>query len=109
VGVTPETIQLVRGGKEQLHIPRAEVHRVYAVLQRSRSRRAAPWIGMAAGGAVGVGVGWAIGDPPGCKLFCKVPRTASVPILGLVGAGIGALVGHFIGGRSERLAYSVRP
>jgi hypothetical protein len=51
-------------------------------------------IGMAIGGGAGAGTGYAIG---GCQAGkdCFVPRSAGAVILGLAGAGVGAVTGFF--------------
>ena len=104
--VTPESLQLVRRRKEQNDIPRTEIHRVF--LKRSHARSAAPWIGAAAGFGVGFAGGWAAGDPPSCQFLCFAPKPATGAVFGAVGAGLGALVGHFAAGKAEKLVYRAR-
>ena len=104
--VTPESLQLVRRRKEQNDIPRTEIHRVF--LKRSHARAAAPWIGAAAGFGVGFAGGWAAGDPPSCQFLCFAPKPATGAVFGAVGAGLGALVGHFAAGKAEKLVYRAR-
>jgi hypothetical protein len=104
--VTPESLQLVRRRKEQNDIPRTEIRRVF--LKRSRARAAAPWIGAAAGFGVGFAGGWAAGDPPSCQFLCFAPKPATGAVFGAVGAGLGALVGHFAAGKAEKLVYRAR-
>ena len=104
--VTPESLQLVRRRKEQNDIPRTEIHRVF--LKRSHARAAAPWIGAAAGFGVGFAGGWAAGDPPSCQFLCFAPKPATGAVFGAVGAGLGALVGHFAAGKAEKLVYTAR-
>jgi hypothetical protein len=106
--VMPDSLQLVRRQKEQNDIPRTEIRRVYRVLQRSRARAAAPWIGAAAGFGVGFAGGWAAGDPPSCQFLCFAPKPATGAVFGAVGAGLGALVGHFAAGKAEKLVYRAR-
>ena len=104
--VTPESLQLVRRRKEQNDIPRTEIHRVF--LKRSHARAAAPWIGAAAGFGLGFAGGWAAGDPPSCQFLCFAPKPATGAVFGAVGAGLGALVGHFAAGKAEKLVYTAR-
>ena len=104
--VTPDSLQLVRRQKEQNDIPRTEIRRVF--LKRSRARAAAPWIGAAAGFGVGFAGGWAAGDPPSCQFLCFAPKPATGAVFGAVGAGLGALVGHFAAGKAEKLVYRAR-
>jgi hypothetical protein len=104
--VTPDSLQLVRRRKEQNDIPRTEIRRVF--LKRSRARAAAPWIGAAAGFGVGFAGGWAAGDPPSCQFLCFAPKPATGAVFGAVGAGLGALVGHFAAGKAEKLVYRAR-
>jgi len=104
--VAPESLQLVRRRKEQNDIPRTEIHRVF--LKRSHARAAAPWIGAAAGFGVGFAGGWAAGDPPSCQFLCFAPKPATGAVFGAVGAGLGALVGHFAAGKAEKLVYRAR-
>ena len=104
--VTPDSLQLVRRRKEQNDIPRTEIRRVF--LKRSRARAAAPWIGAAAGFGVGFAGGWAAGDPPSCQFLCFAPKPATGAVFGAVGAGLGALVGHFAAGKTEKLVYRAR-
>ena len=104
--VTPESLQLVRRRKEQNDIPRTEIHRVF--LKRSRARAAAPWIGAAVGFGAGFAGGWAAGDPPSCQFLCFAPKPATGAVFGAVGAGLGALVGHFAAGKAEKLVYRAR-
>lgn len=104
--VTPDSLQLVRRRKEQNDIPRTEIHRVF--LKRSHARAAAPWIGAAAGFGLGFAGGWAAGDPPSCQFLCFAPKPATGAVFGAVGAGLGALVGHFAAGKAEKLVYRAR-
>jgi hypothetical protein len=104
--VTPDSLQLVRRQKEQNDIPRTEIRRVF--LKRSHARAAAPWIGAAAGFGVGFAGGWAAGDPPSCQFLCFAPKPATGAVFGAVGAGLGALVGHFAAGKAEKLVYRAR-
>lgn len=104
--VTPDSLQLVRRRKEQNDIPRTEIRRVF--LKRAHARSAAPWIGAAAGFGVGFAGGWAIGDPPSCQFLCLAPKPATGAVFGAVGAGLGALVGHFAAGKTEKLVYRAR-
>lgn len=104
--VTPDSLQLVCRQKEQNDIPRTEIRRVF--LKRSRARAAAPWIGAAAGFGVGFAGGWAAGDPPSCQFLCFAPKPATGAVFGAVGAGLGALVGHFAAGKAEKLVYRAR-
>ena len=77
-------------------------------LKRSRARGAAPWIGAAAGFGVGFAGGWAAGDPPSCQWLCFAPKPATGAVIGVIGAGLGALVGHFAAGKAEILVYRSR-
>jgi hypothetical protein len=104
--VTPDSLQLVRRQKEQNDIPRTEIRRVF--LKRSRARAAAPWMGAAAGFGVGFAGGWAAGDPSSCQFLCFAPKPATGAVFGAVGAGLGALVGHFAAGKAEKLVYRAR-
>ena len=104
--VTPDSLQLVRRQKEQNDIPRTEIRRVF--LKRSHTRAAAPWIGAAAGFGLGFAGGWAAGDPPSCQFLCFAPKPATGAVFGAVGAGLGALVGHFAAGKAEKLVYTAR-
>ena len=104
--VTPESLQLVRRRKEQNDIPRTVIHRVFP--KRSHARAAAPWIGAAAGFGVGFAGGWEAGDPPSCQFLCFAPKPATGAVFGAVGAGLGALVGHFAAGKAEKLVYRAR-
>jgi hypothetical protein len=104
--VTPESLQLVRRRKEQNDIPRTEIRRVF--LKRSHARAAAPWIGAAAGFGVGFAGGWAAGDSPSCQLSCFAPKPATGAVIGVISAGLGALVGHFAAGKAEILVYRSR-
>ena len=106
--VTPDSLQLVRRQKEQMDLKRTEILRVYRALKRSRARAAAPWIGAAAGFGVGFAGGWAAGDPPSCQFLCFAPKPATGAVFGAVGAGLGALVGHFAAGKAEILVYRSR-
>ena len=98
--VTAESLQLVRHN-EQLSFARPEIRRVwvYRATGRSRVRAAAPWIGAGVGFGAGFGIG--AGATAGCTGWCVVSPPASGAIVGVVGAGAGALVGYLVSGKSE--------
>jgi hypothetical protein len=99
-GVTAEGLQLVRH-QEQRELPRPEIRRVwvYRATGRSRVRAAAPWIGAGVGFGAGFGIG--AGATAGCRSFCFVSAPTTGAIIGVVGAGAGALVGYLASGKSE--------
>lgn len=109
--VTSDSLQLVRHRKEQCDLPRTEIRRVwvYRLSKRSGTRAAAPWIGVAAGFGAGFGIGavWA----GHCEGFCVVSKPAAGAIFGVVGAGVGAVVGHLAAGKAETqtLVYRWQP
>ena len=105
--VTPDGLQLVRRGKEQIDLKRTEILRVYQGVKRSRASAAAPWIGAAAGFGIGFAAGWTAGDSPSC-LACVVPKPATGAAGGIIGAGLGALTGLCARGKPERLVYKSR-
>jgi hypothetical protein len=105
--VTPEGLQLVRNGKEQVDVKQADVVRVYQVLKRSAARASATWIGLAAGFGAGFAVGYVAAGPP-ARVGPDIPKAAVGAAIGLPCAGIGALAGHFAAGKGERLVYRAR-
>jgi hypothetical protein len=104
---TPEGLQLVRNGKEQVDLKQADIVRVYQVLKRSPARASATWIGLAAGFGAGFAIGY-VAAGPAARFRADIPKAAVGAAVGLPCAGIGALAGHFAAGKGERLVYRAR-
>jgi hypothetical protein len=111
--VTPDSLQLVHGKKEQIDLKKTEIRRVYRIARRPRGRSAAPWIGAGAGFGIGFAAGQPLGYAPGCRFICIVSKPAAGTVIGLAGAALGATAGHFAAGhfaagKTETLVYKAR-
>lgn len=106
--VTPERMQLVRSGNQQLDVARADVLRVYRVRKRSGARAAAPLIGAAIGFGMGFGIGYATTAPKsvnGWSFGPFISRPVGGALVGAVGAIAGGVIGYFARGKSKVLVY----
>jgi hypothetical protein len=97
--VTPDSLQMTHGN-EQHNVGRAEVRRVYHLVQRSRA------VPMLVGTAAGFGGGFAIGYAVSKNAIWS--RTQGGAVGGVPLAGIGAVIGYFAAGKSQRLVYQAR-
>ena len=91
-GSASETsVTLVRG-KSTEDINRSDIRKVYRESRGSAGK--STLIGTAIGGGTGVVAGAASG---GCTQFCIIGRGEATAILGVGGAGIGAITGFVVG------------
>ena len=87
------------GSSEVVAIPRAEVTRFEIRTRESRKGRATligALVGLGVGAAVGYAAGDDCGDTDAPRLVC-FPRPASGASVGVVGAGLGAVLGLILG------------
>jgi len=93
-GSASETAVTLARGKNAEDIKRSDIRKVYS--ENGVSATKSTVIGTAIGGGTGAVLGAAIGgcDP---NAFCTIGRGGSAALLGVLGAGIGAITGFVVG------------
>ncbi len=100
--VTDTTLTLTRGKRDATDIAQAQIREV-ARLQPKSAKKAA-LIGAAIGAGIGAGIGGGIVSGGG-----ESGENWPIPLLGLVGAGLGAVAGVLVGsGKKRVLIYESR-
>jgi len=91
-----DTALTLTQGKKTTDLNRGEVLKVYRSIPRSAKR--STMIGLAVGAGVGAGSGAAVD----AGLNGEPGENYAIPVLALLGAGVGALAGYLVGSRKHR-------